>query len=197
MYDERGHKKRHMKIETKSGIKTLEIMTLGGVASRVKVDMGKAELYPPKIPCTLPGDKAINVPVNIDGDQYNITAVSMGNPHAVVFTDLVDVLDLNTIGPKFEYSTDIFPERVNTEFVKVIDDHTLKMRVWERGSGETMACGTGACATVVAACENGFCKKGEDIRVILKGGDLIINYTDDTVYMTGNCAKVFEGTMEV
>ena len=197
MYDERGHKKRHMKIETKSGIKTLEIMTLGGVASRVKVDMGKAELNPPKIPCTLPGDKAINVPVNIDGDQYNITAVSMGNPHAVVFTDLVDVLDLNTIGPKFEYSTDIFPERVNTEFVKVIDDHTLKMRVWERGSGETMACGTGACATVVAACENGFCKKGEDIRVILKGGDLIINYTDDTVYMTGNCAKVFEGTMEV
>ena len=197
MYDERGHKKRHMKIETKSGIKSLELMTSGGVVVRVKVDMGKAELNPPKIPCTLPGDTAINVPVNIDGDQYNITAVSMGNPHAVVFTDRVDVLDLNTIGPKFEYSTDIFPERVNTEFVKVIDDHTLKMRVWERGSGETMACGTGACATVVAACENGFCRKGEDIRVILKGGDLIIRYTDEAVFMTGNCDKVFEGTMEV
>ena len=197
MYDERGHKKRHMKIETKSGIKTLELMTLGGVVARVKVDMGKAELVPSKIPCTLPGEKAVNVPVNIDGDEYKITAVSMGNPHAVVFTDLVDVLDLNNIGPKFEYATDLFPERVNTEFVKVIDEHTLKMRVWERGSGETMACGTGACATVVAACENGFCKKNEDIRVILKGGDLIIRYTDDAVFMTGNCAKVFEGTMEV
>jgi len=120
----------------------------------------------------------------------------MGNPHSVVFTDLVDVMNLEDIGPRFEYNK-LFPERVNAEFVKVIDEHTLKMRVWERGSGETMACGTGACASVVAACENGFCKKGEDIRVILKGGDLIINYTDDTVFMTGNCDRVFSGTMEI
>ena len=197
MYDEREHKKKHMKIETKSGIKKLELMTSGGSVVRVKVDMGKAELCPAKIPCTLPGDTAINVPVKIDGEEYNITAVSMGNPHAVVFTDRVDVMNLEEIGPKFEFSTDIFPERVNTEFVKVIDDHTLKMRVWERGSGETMACGTGACATVVAACENGYCKKGEDIRVILKGGNLIIRYTDEAVYMTGDCAKVFKGYMEV
>ena len=196
MYDVAGHKKKHMTIETKSGIKKLELMTSGDVVVRVKVDMGKAELEPAKIPVTLEGDKIVDRAVDIDGEEYNITCVSMGNPHAVVFTELVDVMDLEKIGPRFEYNK-IFPERVNTEFVKVIDDHTLKMRVWERGSGETMACGTGACATVVAACLNGYCKKGEDIRVILKGGDLIINYTDDAVYMTGNCDKVFEGSMEV
>ena len=120
----------------------------------------------------------------------------MGNPHAVIFTDLVDALDLEKIGPDFE-THKIFPERVNTEFIKVIDSHTLKMRVWERGSGETLACGTGACASVVAACLNGFCPKGEDIRVILRGGELIINYTDDAVYMTGNCEKVFTGSIEI
>ena len=197
MYDYRGHKKRHMTIETKSGIKKLELMTSGDVVVRVKVDMGKAELTPSKIPVALEGDMIVDRPVDIDGEEYNITCVSMGNPHAVVFTELVDVMDLEKIGPRFEYNTKLFPERVNTEFVKVIDDHTLKMRVWERGSGETMACGTGACATVVAACLNGYCKKGEDIRVILKGGELVINYTDDAVYMTGNCDKVFEGSMEV
>ena len=197
MYDYRGHKKKHMNIETKSGIKKLELMTSGDVVVRVKVDMGKAELTPFKIPVALDGDMIVDRPVDIDGEEYNITCVSMGNPHAVVFTELVDVMDLEKIGPRFEYNTKLFPERVNTEFVKVIDDHTLKMRVWERGSGETMACGTGACATVVAACLNGYCKKGEDIRVILKGGELVINYTDDAVYMTGNCDKVFEGSMEV
>ncbi|MBR5358875.1 MAG: carbamoyl-phosphate synthase large subunit [Clostridiales bacterium] len=197
MYDYRGHKKKHMNIETKSGIKKLELMTSGDVVVRVKVDMGKAELTPSKIPVALDGDMIVDRAVDIDGEEYNITCVSMGNPHAVVFTELVDVMDLEKIGPRFEYNTKLFPERVNTEFVKVIDDHTLKMRVWERGSGETMACGTGACATVVAACLNGYCKKGEDIRVILKGGELVINYTDDAVYMTGNCDKVFEGSMEV
>ncbi len=197
MYDYRGHKKKHMQIETKSGIKKLELMTSGDVVVRVKVDMGPAELTPSKIPVNLDGDMIVDRPVDIDGEEYNITCVSMGNPHAVVFTELVDVMDLEKIGPRFEYNTKLFPERVNTEFVKVIDDHTLKMRVWERGSGETMACGTGACATVVAACLNGYCKKGEDIRVILNGGELVIRYTDETVYMTGNCDKVFEGTMEV
>ena len=197
MYDYRGHKKKHMNIETKSGIKKLELMTSGDVVVRVKVDMGKAELTPSKIPVALDGDMIVDRAVDIDGEEYNITCVSMGNPHAVVFTELVDVMDLEKIGPRFEYNTKLFPERVNTEFVKVIDDHTLKMLVWERGSGETMACGTGACATVVAACLNGYCKKGEDIRVILKGGELVINYTDDAVYMTGNCDKVFEGSMEV
>ncbi len=196
MYDYAGHKKKHMNIETASGIKKLELMTSGDVVVRVKVDMGKAELKPELIPVNLPGEKIVAHPVTIGDEDYEITCVSMGNPHAVVFTDKVDVMDLEKIGPLFEYDK-IFPQRVNTEFVKVIDDHTLKMRVWERGSGETMACGTGACATVVAACLNGYCKKGEDIRVILKGGDLVINYTDETVYMTGNCDRVFTGTMEI
>jgi carbamoyl-phosphate synthase large subunit len=196
MYDVAGHKKKHMTVETKSGIKKLELMTLGDEVVRVKVDMGKAELTPSKIPVTLDGDAIINRPVDYNGTTYNITCVSMGNPHAVIFTDLVDALDLEKIGPDFE-THKIFPERVNTEFIKVIDEHTLKMRVWERGSGETLACGTGACAAAVAACLNGYCKKGEDIKVILRGGELIIRYTDEAVYMTGNCEKVFSGSIEI
>ena len=196
MYDVAGHKKKHMTVETKSGIKKLELMTLGDEVVRVKVDMGKAILEPSKIPVTLDGDMIVNRPVDYNGKTYNITCVSMGNPHAVIFTDLVDALDLEKIGPDFE-THKIFPERVNTEFIKVIDEHTLKMRVWERGSGETLACGTGACAAAVAACLNGYCKKGEDIKVILRGGELIIRYTDDAVYMTGNCEKVFTGSIEI
>ncbi len=120
----------------------------------------------------------------------------MGNPHAVVFVSSVDKVELERIGPLFEYSP-LFPERVNTEFVEILDENTIKMRVWERGSGETLACGTGACAAAVAAVLNGYCKKGEDVKVILRGGDLIINYTDETVIMTGNAEKVFDGVVEV
>ena len=199
MYDVAGHKKKHMTIETKSGIKKLELMTSGGVVVRVKVDMGKAILDPKQIPVNLPADdngRVVSRDVTINDEEYKITCVSMGNPHAVVYTDKVDVLDLEQLGPKFEFDS-IFPERVNTEFIKVVDEHTLKMRVWERGSGETMACGTGACAAVVASCLNGYCPKNEDIRVILKGGDLIIRYTDDAVFMTGNCERVFTGEMEI
>ncbi len=196
MYDVAGHKRKHMTVETKSGIRKLELMTLGDEVVRVKVDMGKAELAPSQIPVALDGDTVVNRPVTIGGSSYNITCVSMGNPHAVVFTDLVDVLNLEKTGPVFE-TDKLFPERVNTEFVKVIDSHTLKMRVWERGSGETLACGTGACASVVAACLNGYCPKGEDIRVILRGGELVVNYTDDAVFMTGNCEKVFSGSIEI
>ena len=159
--------------------------------------MGKAILDPKEIPVALDGDKVVNRTVTIAGKEYNITCVSMGNPHCVVFMDGdVDHLDLEKIGPEFEFDK-LFPERVNTEFVSVLNNNTLKMRVWERGSGETWACGTGACAVAVAACENGFCKKGEDIKVKLIGGELIINYTDDTVYMTGNAEKVFEGEVEL
>ncbi|SCW46399.1 carbamoyl-phosphate synthase large subunit [Ruminococcaceae bacterium YRB3002] len=196
MYDEACHKRKHMTVETKSGIKKLELMTLDDKVVRVRVDMGRAELTPSLIPVALPGESVIDRTVRIGGSDYNITCVSMGNPHAVVFTDLVDVMDLEKIGPSFE-TDPLFPSRVNTEFVKVIDDHTIKMRVWERGSGETLACGTGACAAAVAACLNGYCAKDTDIKVILRGGDLIIRYTDDAVYMTGNCEKVFAGEMEI
>ena len=181
-------------IETLSGVKTLKVYKQDGEVKRLRVDMGKAELNPKYIPVAMDKEKIIDEPVQIDGKEYNITCVSMGNPHCVVFVDNIDGLDIEDIGPKFEHDR-LFPERVNAEFVKVLDAHTIRMRVWERGSGETWACGTGACAVAVAAVENGYCPMNEDITVKLKGGDLVIRYTGDTVYMTGEAERVFEGTI--
>ena len=189
--------KDEITIETLSGIKSLKAYTTDGEVKTLRVDMGKAILDPKQIPVDLSGDKVVDRRVTIGMQDYRITCVSMGNPHCVVFVDSdIDNINLEEIGPLFE-NDPIFPERVNTEFVTVLNDKTIKMRVWERGSGETWACGTGACAVAVAACENGFCKKGDDIKIKLKGGDLIINYTDETVYMTGNAEKVYEGEVEV
>ena len=189
--------KDEITIETLSGIKSLKAYTTDGEVKTLRVDMGKAILDPKLIPVDLSGDKVVDRRVTIGMQDYRITCVSMGNPHCVVFVDSdIDNINLEEIGPLFE-NDPIFPERVNTEFVTVLNDKTIKMRVWERGSGETWACGTGACAVAVAACENGFCKKGDDIKIKLKGGDLIINYTDETVYMTGNAEKVYEGEVEV
>ena len=196
LYDNGIVRKDRLKIETLSGIKTLGINTENGLVSSVRVDMGKAELVPSKIPVNIPGERIVNFPLNIGSNIYHITCVSMGNPHAVVFCDDLTNLNLAEIGPLFE-NHEIFPERVNTEFVKIIDRNIIQMRVWERGSGETLACGTGACAATVAAVLNGHCSKGKDIRVLLLGEMLIVNYTDETVYMTGNCVKVFEGTIEL
>ncbi len=183
-------------IETLSGIKTLELTVKDGKVQSARVDMEAAILNPVDIPVQYGGDTMIDAPLEVDGKVWNVTAVSMGNPHCVTFVDDVDSLELEKIGPHFE-NHPAFPERVNTEFVRVIDDHTLQMRVWERGSGETWACGTGACATAVAACLNGYCKKGDDITVHLRGGDLVIRYTDDTVIMTGPASTVFEGEVEI
>lgn len=186
-----------MTIETLSGIKTLKLYFQNGKVNFATVDMGKAELDPAKIPVKLEGDRIISRPAVIAGKTYAVTCVSMGNPHCVVFMDHLDNLSIDKIGPLFEYDP-LFPERVNAEFVTVINRTTLKMRVWERGSGETWACGTGACAAAVAAVLNGYCEKGDDITVKLKGGELVIRYTDDgTVYMTGKAEKVFEGTVEI
>ncbi len=196
LYDNKIIPKTTMTIDTLSGIKELFLNTQNGLVSSVKVNMGKAELDPEKIPVKMKGDQVVNAPYIIDDKEYNITCVSMGNPHAILFYDEVDMLDLEKLGPKFE-NDPLFPERVNTEFIKVIDSKTLKMRVWERGSGETLACGTGACAAVVAAVLNGYCNKGEDVKVILLGGELVVNYTDECVYMTGGCTKVFEGVIEI
>jgi carbamoyl-phosphate synthase large subunit len=196
LYDNHIVAKDIMTIDTLSGIKELHLSTRGGLVSSARVNMGKAELTPARIPVNLPGTAIIDRPVDIGGETYRVTCVSMGNPHAVVFQDEVDGLILEHIGPVFE-NHPLFPERTNTEFVKVIDGTTLKMRVWERGSGETLACGTGACAAAVAAVLNGHCEKGKDIKVILLGGELVINYTDDHVYMSGDCAKVFEGVIEI
>ena len=183
-------------VETLSGIKTLKVFRHDGQNDVFKVDMGKAELDSTLIPVAVNKPKVINEPVNIGGEDYNITCVSMGNPHAVVFCNNVEKIDLDRIGPLFENS-ELFPERVNAEFVKVIDSHTIEMRVWERGTGETWACGTGACAVAVAAVENGLCKKGEPITVKLKGGNLEIEYTDETVYLTGVAETIFEGEIEL
>ena len=128
--------------------------------------------------------------------EYRITCVSMGNPHCVIFVPQINAIDLERIGPMLEYSP-IFPERANIEFVTVVGRTHIKMRVWERGSGETWACGTGACASAVAAVLHGFCPKDEDIRVDVKGGRLDVRYTDKTVYLTGDCEKVFEGVVEI
>ena len=196
LYDNKLVDKQTITIDTLSGIKTLSLYLRGGEVSAVKVDMGKAILTPNQIPVKLGGEEVIDRPATIGDTPYNITCVSMGNPHCVVFLDSVDTLDIEKVGPMFENS-ELFPERVNTEFIRVLDSHTLKMRVWERGSGETWACGTGACAAAVAAVENGLCPKGEDITVKLRGGDLIINYTDEGVFMTGSAVKVYEGTVEV
>lgn len=184
------------RIETLSGVKTLEFTfdNSGKVAS-ARVDMGAAILSGDKIPSTFTGEKVVNAPLTVGGEEYKITLVSMGNPHCVVFND-PDGLNLEEVGKRFE-NHPAFPERINTEFVKVVKRNELKMRVWERGSGETLACGTGACASAVAAVLNGFCDKGEEITVHLLGGDLKILYTDTTVYMTGGATLVFTGEIEI
>jgi diaminopimelate epimerase len=183
-------------IETLSGIKTLTLnIDSNGRVSSARVNMGKAILNGREIPSTVDGETVVNYPLTVDGKTYGATFVSMGNPHCVVFED-PDRLDLEKIGPKFEHSP-VFPERVNTEFVRVMAKNRLKMRVWERGSGETWACGTGACAVAVAAVLNGYAEKNEEILIHLRGGDLKITYTDDAVYMEGGATLAFIGDVEI
>ncbi len=194
LYDNGLVRGEQITVETKSGVKTLRLFIQDGEAARVRVDMGPAEFSPARIPVALEGARIVNRPVRIGGEAYAITCVSMGNPHCVVFCDDPYRLDLEKTGPVFENSP-LFPERVNTEFVRVIDQNTLQMRVWERGSGETWACGTGACAAAAAAVENGVCPKDADITVRLRGGDLSIRVTGETIWMTGGAVKVFEGVV--
>ena len=158
--------------------------------------MGPALTNPRDIPVTLPGDIIVGREVNISGRQYEITCVSMGNPHAVIFHDDVESFDLHTIGPLFEHAK-IFPNRINLEVAQMLGRNHIRMRVWERGTGETLACGTGACAVAVAAINLGFCDSQQDILVELRGGSLTINYTPEAVYMTGECVMVFEGRVLV
>ena len=196
IYDNNIAHKDVVTVETLSGIKTLYITDQDGVADTITVDMGVAEFSPEKIPAIADCSTIIDTAVKIGGADYNITAVSMGNPHAVVFCDEIDSLNLEKIGPGFEHH-EMFPEQVNTEFIRVIDENTLAMRVWERGSGETFACGTGACAAAVAAVVNGYCKRDAEITVHLVGGDLFISYkSDGTVLMRGGATKVFDGIYE-
>ena len=195
LYDNGFVTKENISIETASGIKELELITRNSKVSSVTVNMGKAELNSAKIPVNIDKEKVINEKIKAGKEKYNVTCLSVGNPHCVLFVDNVDNIDIEKTGPLFE-NNPLFPERINTEFVRVVNNRTLKMRVWERGNGETLACGTGACAAVIAAVENGYCNKGEDITVKLRGGDLIVNYTDDAVYLTGDCNLVFTGEIE-
>lgn len=193
VYDMGLTDKTDITLETNSGIKYLTLYLKDNKVDSVTVDMGKAILVPKDIPVNSDLDRFVSQPVEICGRTWDITCVSMGNPHAVIFTEGIAELDLEKIGPHFE-NHELFPNRVNTEFAEVIDDHTLNMRVWERGSGETFACGTGTCATVVAAVLNGICKQDEEVLVHLRGGDLRITYkSDGTVLMTGPAEYVFDG----
>ena len=197
VYDNGLTDKTEITLETKSGIKYLTLYPENGKIKTVLVNMGKAVLTPADIPMNAEGESFINKPIEVLGSEVYITAVSMGNPHAVTYVDDVMSLDLEKIGPAFE-NHPIFHERVNTEFIKVLDSHTIQMRVWERGSGETWACGTGACAAAVASVKNGYFKNGEEITVKLRGGDLFITYsTDGTVLMRGAAETVFTGEIDI
>ena len=196
VYDHHLTDKTRISLETLGGIKYLDLNIKDGKVETVKVDMGEPILTPSEIPVNLPGDKIIDEPLDILGQTWNITCISMGNPHAVVFVDDTKSLDLEKIGPSFEKHP-IFPEQVNTEFVHVIDRKTVDMRVWERGSGETFACGTGACATAFACILNG--KTDDEVLVHLVGGDLLIQYDRESnhIFMTGPSTEVFSGEIQL
>lgn len=187
-----------IRVATGSGVKSLKLTLENGKVSMVKVNMGSPILTAKEIPMIAQSDPVINAPLMVNGQEYRMTAVSMGNPHAVTYLPEIDDLDLEKIGPSFE-NHPAFPDRVNTEFVKVMDRHTLQMRVWERGSGETLACGTGACAVTVASVLNGLVDDSEPVTVKLLGGDLQIfwNREENQVYMTGPATVVFDGEIDL
>ena len=186
----------NISVDTKSGIKYLNLTVEHGKVTSVTVDMGEPELNAGRIPILTSKEKVIMEPIEVDGFMYQMTGVSMGNPHVVVYTENVKELDIGKVGPRFEHHP-CFPDRINTEFVKILDEHTVEMRVWERGSGETLACGTGACAVAVASIINGFVK--DEVTVKLLGGDLKIywNRIENKVYMAGPAAIVFEGEIDL
>lgn len=193
VYDYGLTDKTSISVETLAGIKYLDLTVEDGKVVLVKVDMGKPMLRPEEVPVVSEKEEVIDEPITVDGQEYRMTCVSMGNPHAVVFIDQdVKEFPLETVGVKFE-NHERFPKRVNTEFVNVLDRHTAQMRVWERGSGETLACGTGACAVAVACAMNGLTE--DEVTVKLLGGDLQIKWDREknTVYMTGPAEVVFDG----
>ena len=198
VYDKGIVKKKNLSISTRSGIKHVSLSTRNGKVSTVKVNMGSPILLASEIPVVSDTEQVIDYPLTVNGQTYRITAVSMGNPHAIVYMDDIDSLDIQTVGPLFENHL-AFPDRINTEFVKVIDRRTLQMRVWERGSGETLACGTGACAVAVASTLNGLVDEDMPVTVRLLGGEpqILWNRQENLVYMTGPATTVFEGEIDL
>ena len=196
VYDYGLTDKTQISVETLGGIKYLDLTVEDGKVSLVKVDMGKPELKADLIPILSEREQVIDEPIEVDGKEYHMTGVSMGNPHAVIYVDDVKGLDLEKIGPKFE-NHERFPKRINTEFVHCIDRQTVEMRVWERGSGETLACGTGACAVAVSSILNNL--TDTQVTVKLLGGDLQIEWDreKDRVFMTGPATVVFDGVIDI
>lgn len=189
--------RREMKIETANGINEVTVYSFNGKVNSASVNLGKAELAGENIPCIWKEDKIVNKPATIGGKEYKVTLVNLGNPHCVVFSEKVDAVDVETIGPLFE-NCEYFPERINAEFIRVVNRVTIKMRVWERGNGETWSCGTGAAAAVVAAVLNGYCDRDTNITVKLRGGDLVVNYhSDGEVELMGSVKTVYEGRLEI
>ena len=195
VYDNGLTDKTEISVISGGAVKYLKLIVEDGKVKKVRVNMGEPILKPSEIPVVGEGDKLVASPIVVDNQVYEMTCVSMGNPHAVVFMDGIDAMKIEEIGPKYEQH-ERFPDRVNTEFVERIDRNNLKMRYWERGSGETMACGTGACATAVAAILNGYAER--DVTVHLLGGDLEIQWdeTDNCFYMTGPAATAFTGEFD-
>ena len=196
VYDHHLTDKTEITVETGAGVLTLQLFTENGKVQQVRVDMGEPILIPADIPVVADGDKVIDEPIEVGGKTWNMTCVSMGNPHAVVFVDDTANFPLETYGPLFE-NHERFPKRTNTEFVQVISPTEANMRVWERGSAETWACGTGTCACVMACILNG--KTEDKVLVHLRGGDLTIEYDRDSnhVFMTGPATEVFSGEIEI
>ena len=196
VYDYGLTDKTSISVSTRSGIKYLDLTVEDGKVVQVKVDMGAPVLKALEIPVLFDKEQVVDEPISINGKSFRMTCVSMGNPHCVVPVEDVNDLKIEEIGPEFEHN-DCFPDRVNTEFIRVIDRKTVQMRVWERGAGETWACGTGACAVAVACIINGWTE--EEVHVKLRGGDLKICWDKEknTVYMTGPATVVFDGTIEI
>ncbi len=196
LYDNGIVPKTTMTIETLSGIRQLTLFLSDGKVSGTSADMGKPVLAPKDIPCSLEGESVIDRAVKLRGKEYRVTCLSLGNPHMVTFVDRVDDVDLAKTGTAFEYAP-FFPDRVNAEFVRVVNPNTLKLRVWERANGEVLASGTGACAAVVAAVLNGYCERGADVTVKTRGGDVVVNYDGERVVMTSSANLVFEGVIRL
>lgn len=197
VYDHKMTDKDEIALETLSGIKIIKITVEDGKAVAARVNMGAPILKGCEIPTKFDGETVVSQKLTVDKKTCDVTCVSMGNPHCVLYVDDVHALDLPRIGPKFEHH-EMFPDRINTEFIHIINETEFDMRVWERGSGETLACGTGACAAAVASVLNGFCKRDTEIKVNLLGGTLYINWTaDGDVYMTGPAETVCTGEIEL
>ncbi len=197
LYEKNIVRKNDMQIETASGVKDVKAYSFSGKVNSASVNLGKVELAGKNIPCVWDEEQIVGKRVEIDGNAYDITLVNVGNPHCIVFSDKVDAFNVEKVGAAFE-SNEYFPEGISTEFIRVVNKVTIKMRVWERGVGETWACGTGACAAVVAAVLAGYCEKDTNITVKLRGGDLTVNYhSDGNVELMGNVKTVYEGAFEI